>query len=123
MEHHLHFAAVGQHISLYFLFLIENNLAVVNNFTVRRLIQAQKRSSDRGFAAARFAHKTQGLAAADIERNIVYRLNDLLFAAASCGKVLLQVLHFNQFFSFTHSFPLLSAPLSAKASNSCNEYR
>lgn len=125
LENHLHLASEGQHIDRHFVFLIENNISVVDYLAVRGLIESEQRASDGSFAAAGLADEAESLSPVDKERDIVDCLDEfLMLSSAACREILLQVLHFNEFFILTHSlFPPFQILLFEAASIGCNAYR
>ena len=67
LEDHLHFAPEGQHIDRHFVFLIKNNISVVDYLAVRGLIESEQSTTDGGFAAAGLADETERLSLIDKE--------------------------------------------------------
>ena len=97
LEHDLHTAAVGQHINGDLFLFVKQDLAVVDDGAVGRLIQAQQGAARRGLAAAGLTDQAQRLALADGKAHIVHGLNVLLVLAhAAGGEILLQMLYFNE---------------------------
>ena len=125
LEDHLHFAPEGQHIDRHFVFLIENNISVVDYLAVRGLIESEQSTADGSFAAAGLADETERLSLIDKERDIIDCLNEFfVLSSAACREILLQVLHFNELFILTHSLsPPFQILLSEAASSGCSAYR
>ena len=97
LEHDLHAAAVGQHINGDLFLFVKQDLAVVDDGAVGRLIQAQQGAARRGLAAAGLTDQAQRLALADGKAHVVHGLNVLLVLAhAAGGEILLQMLYFNE---------------------------
>ena len=97
LEHDLHTAAVGQHINGDLFLFVKQDLAVVDDGAVGRLIQAQQGAARRGLAAAGLTDQAQRLALADGKAHVVHGLNVLLVLAhAAGGEILLQMLYFNE---------------------------
>ena len=93
----LHAAAVGQHVHRDLLFFIKQHLAIVDDGAVGGLVQAQQGTAGGGLTAAGLADQAQGLALANGKAYVVHSLHiALVFAHAAGGKILLQVLYFNQ---------------------------
>ena len=104
LEHDLHPAAVGQHIHSDLVLLVEQDLAVIDDLAVGRLVQAQQGAAGGGLATAGLAYQTKGLALADGKAYVIHSLNVLaVLAHTAGGEILLQVLDFNQRLVFTHS--------------------
>ena len=104
LEHDLHTAAVGQHINGDLFLFVKQDLAVVDDGAVGRLIQAQQGAAGSGLATAGLAYQTKGLALADGKAYVIHSLNVLaVLAHTAGGEILLQVLDFNQRLLFTHS--------------------
>jgi hypothetical protein len=73
LEDHLHAAAQSSHLALR---EAGDFTPVEQNAPRARLDQAQDEPAQRALAAAALAHETQGLAAAQIERDVVDRAHD-----------------------------------------------
>ena len=114
LEDYLHLAAVGQHVRLYLLLRVKDNLAAVYDFARGRLGQAEQGPARRRLAAAGLPDQAECLALLDEEAHVVHRLDE---PAAARGEVLLQVLHLKELLAVVAhaSPPSDSAVTSASA--------
>jgi hypothetical protein len=72
LEHRLHLGAIGpQRVALQAV----NRLALEQDLALGRRLEIEDHARRRGLAAARFAHQAQCLAGADLERDVVDRLD------------------------------------------------
>ncbi len=74
-------------------------LSVIENLSIGRFQQAQNTLADGGLAGARFADQAEGLALLQTKTDIVHRAkitNTAIQQSAANGKILLQVIDFQQ---------------------------
>ena len=133
LKNNLHFAAVRQHIDRSFLSHhgfavlakhrlavgahqrgfagIIDDVAIIDDTAIGRLVQAQQSTAGGGFATAGLAYQTERLALINIERNVVDCFNDLFLKhfAASYREILLKVLDFYKALVFHYAFPPLAS--------------